>query len=158
MFGYLLEVPVREEVFPVPGSLLGQNAHDEDGTKTLPALLKGLAIAFVSLMVMAGDCGDVPSKPLSSDKDIEILFHNADPLAVHMFLGDGQTFPCCQVPSQGTRVEHVMMAIGNSVHLHAGRNGELLVFRKVCTLGQQGYDAGSVSVVYFDGALSCMGW
>lgn len=113
-----------------------------------------LAAVCISL---GGDCGDLPSTP-RPEKDIEILLHNADPAPVHMFLGDGQTFPCCQVESQGTRTEQVKMSVTSVIHFHAGRNGELLAFRKVCTLGDAGFNAGSVSVVYFDRVLTCMGW
>lgn len=108
------------------------------------------------LALTAGEC-DSPSTPLSEAKEIEVLLHNADALPVHMFLSFGEGFPCCQVASQATRTDRVQMSMGNVMIFRAGRNGEILV-QKNCKLRKQGYDEGSVSVVFNAGDLTCMGW
>lgn len=119
-------------------------------------ILRTVLIACVPFALTAGEC-DSPSTAPSEAKEIEVLLHNADALPVHMFLSSGEGFPCCQVASLATRTDRVRMSRGSVMIFRAGRNGEILSEIK-CKIQTQGYDEGSVSVVFNAGSLTCMGW
>jgi hypothetical protein len=114
-----------------------------------------MVAVFGWVMVTGMDCN--PADILSSPKqDIEIRLVNLDDLPVHLFL-DGQTFPCCQVPAGGSRIEHRMLALLDGVNVSAGRNGDILT-RDACLLTANSNPEGKVSILYSSAGLACMDW
>lgn len=126
-------------------------------------------LSMLTVVLLAGACGlfdsggeeDCPIGMFDpvlgctedTGRDITVRMTNGDTEAVHLFLGLGETFPCCRVEPGATREVVYQAAVGGQLYLTAGRNGTMFNTR-VCTVTQAHFDSRSF-VVSWNGNWSC---